>query len=98
MFPVGDGNHRLFSWMEVAKNYPQEEKYHPRVKAKFLSGTDTDMLQIVAALQAFNSVTASHVEHSWIVEADHTARILSRPLESYQSLIDENNYKLLLGA
>ncbi|CAM6094624.1 unnamed protein product [Calypogeia fissa] len=38
MFPVGDGNHRLFSWMEVAK------KYHLRVKAKFLSGSETDML------------------------------------------------------
>ncbi|CAM6107529.1 unnamed protein product [Calypogeia fissa] len=98
MFRVGDGNHRLFSWMEVAKNYLQEQKFHPRVKAKFLSGSESNMLQIIAALQAFNSVTASHVEHSWIVEADHTKRILSRPLETYKLLIDENNYKLLLGA
>ncbi|CAM6094414.1 unnamed protein product [Calypogeia fissa] len=44
MFPVGDENHRLFSWMEVAKTYPQENKYHPRVKAKFLSRSEMDML------------------------------------------------------
>ncbi|CAM6103043.1 unnamed protein product [Calypogeia fissa] len=55
MFPVGDGNHHLFSWMEVAKTFPQENKYHPRVKAKFLLGSEMDMLQIVATLQAFNS-------------------------------------------
>ncbi|CAM6082770.1 unnamed protein product [Calypogeia fissa] len=55
IFPVGDGNHRLFSWMQCAKDFPQEEKYHPRVRAKFLSGSEDDMLQIVAALQAFNS-------------------------------------------
>ncbi|CAM6091097.1 unnamed protein product [Calypogeia fissa] len=55
MFPVGDGNHRLFSWMEVAKNYLQEQIFYPLVKAKFLSGSESDMLQIVAALQAFNS-------------------------------------------
>ncbi|CAM6084806.1 unnamed protein product [Calypogeia fissa] len=98
MFPVGDGNHRLFSWMQISELYPQEAKYHPRVIAKFLSGTEDQMLEIIAALQAFNSVTASHVEHSWIVEADHTSRILSRKLESYKAMIDEDNFNLLLNA
>ncbi|CAM6104342.1 unnamed protein product [Calypogeia fissa] len=54
MFPVGDGNHRLFSWMRVCEEFANEAKYHVRVKAKFLSGNDAEMMQIVAALQAFN--------------------------------------------
>ncbi|CAM6093908.1 unnamed protein product [Calypogeia fissa] len=55
MFPVGDGNHRLFSWMQVAKQFPHKKKYHARVIAKFLWGNKEDLLEIIAALQAFNS-------------------------------------------
>ncbi|CAM6116886.1 unnamed protein product [Calypogeia fissa] len=55
MFPVGDGNHRLFLWMKVCAEIPNQAKYHVRVKAKFLSRDDAEMMEIVAALQAFNS-------------------------------------------
>ncbi|CAM6102922.1 unnamed protein product [Calypogeia fissa] len=55
MFPVGDGNHCLFLCMKVCDEFANETKYHVRVKAKFLSGNDVEMMQIYCCLQAFNS-------------------------------------------
>ncbi|CAM6128597.1 unnamed protein product [Calypogeia fissa] len=55
IFPMADGNHRLFLWMAVSKQFPHEKKFHPRVIAKFLAGSDKEILEIVGALQAFNS-------------------------------------------
>jgi hypothetical protein len=46
----------------------------------------------------FCSVTASHVERSWTGEADAVNRVLSKPLEAYENVIDPENYKNLLAA
>ncbi|CAM6105413.1 unnamed protein product [Calypogeia fissa] len=36
MFPVRDGNHRLFLWMQCSKGFPQKMKYHPSIDPKKL--------------------------------------------------------------
>lgn len=53
-FSVFDGNHRLFAWMEVAKEFPKELKYHPRVNCVILRGDKSSMVPLEQAMHGIN--------------------------------------------
>lgn len=54
MFAVFDGNHRLFSWMQVAALYPDSRKYHPRVMCTILKGDKGSLIEIETAMHTLN--------------------------------------------
>lgn len=54
MFSVFDGNHRLYSWMQLAEQNSHDEKYHPRVVCRILKGEKSSFVQIESAMHALN--------------------------------------------
>lgn len=54
MFSVFDGNHRLYSWMLVSKEFSEEERYHPRVIGRFLNGWTESLIEIESAMHELN--------------------------------------------
>jgi hypothetical protein len=55
MFSVLDGNHRLFSWMQLAEENPRDMKYHPRVVAVLLRCPKDKLVEVEMAMHARNS-------------------------------------------
>lgn len=54
LFSVSDGNHRLFARMQLAEEYPHDEKYHLRVVYRILQGDPTSFVHIESAMHALN--------------------------------------------
>lgn len=54
MFLVFNGNHWLYSWMELAEENSHDEKYHPRVVCQILKGDKSYFVQIESTMHALN--------------------------------------------
>jgi len=54
MFAVFDGNHRLFSWMQVTAENSHIKKYHPRVLCTVFKGEKSSIIEIETAMHTIN--------------------------------------------
>ena len=59
MFCVFDGNHRLFSWMQITKLFPDDRKYHPRVVCTIFKGDNGSLIEIEIAMHTVNKYVCS---------------------------------------
>ena len=54
MFAVFDGNHRLYSWMQVTAENPFVRKYHPRVACTVFKGEKSSIIEIETTMHTVN--------------------------------------------
>ena len=54
MFVVFDGNHRLYSWMQVTPEFPDARKYHAGVNCQILKGDRNSLAEIEMAMHTLN--------------------------------------------
>ena len=63
MLNVLDGNHRLYSWMELLREFPTDQKYHPNVVAILLQCPTKALVEVEMAMHARNTyVSLAHFQ------------------------------------